>query len=445
ETQLPHVWVEGEISNFRGVSSSGPCYFSLRDTNAQIDVVAFRGIMNSLKFRLEDGLQVLVSGRVTLYAARGRFQMVLQSIEPKGAGALQIAFEQLKKKLEAEGLFDPARKKPIPALPQKIGIVTSPTGAALRDILTVIDRRFANVEILIYPVKVQGEEAKEEIRDAILYLNRCHTELDVLLVGRGGGSVEDLWAFNEEIVARAIAGSRIPIISCVGHEIDFTIADFVSDLRAPTPSAAAELVVKNKLELKNSLENCHARLQKSVQSALEFVAQQMKGYLRSILFTGPKAIVEDHIQTLDYLWEKLGSAWTQRLEKRRNAVQLLQSKILSLSPQSLLLERSKILELKKEAFLTAIEKRIQNFRESLRIAAGQMEALSPLSVLARGYAIVLSEEGKIIKSALQVTAQDAIRIKLHQGEIQATVTETTLEVKEDDKKRAEPRIEERQV
>ena len=244
EEQFADIWLEGEISNYKGVASSGHCYFCLKDAGAQVDAVAFRGVMASLRFKLEEGLKVLMRCRVSLYLQRGRFQIIASAIEPQGAGALQLAFEQLKKKLESEGLFDPSRKKPIPSLPQKIGIVTSPTGAAIRDMLTVINRRFANVEILIYPVKVQGEGAKDEIAEAVQYLNQHHADLDVLLVGRGGGSIEDLWAFNEEIVARAIAASQIPVISCVGHEVDFTIADFVADLRAPTPSAAAELVVK---------------------------------------------------------------------------------------------------------------------------------------------------------------------------------------------------------
>ncbi|OGR84817.1 MAG: hypothetical protein A2901_06365, partial [Elusimicrobia bacterium RIFCSPLOWO2_01_FULL_54_10] len=364
EERFGDVWIEGEISNFRGVASSGHCYFCLKDADAQIDIVAFRGVMSSLKFKLEEGLQILVLGRASLYPQRGRFQVVASYIEPKGAGALQLAFEQLKKKLEAEGLFDPARKKHIPLLPQKIGIVTSPTGAAVRDILTVIDRRFANVEILIYPAKVQGEGAKEEISQGIAYLNENHPDLDVLLVGRGGGSIEDLWAFNEEMVARAIAASQIPIISCAGHEIDFTIADFVADLRAPTPSAAAELVVKNKVELTRALDSLISHVRKSAES-----------------------FVESADQNLDHLAETLRYAFDSLFEKNRTALNLIKSQIALLSPKNVLARQTEALKGLSERVKTAFASQISQMGEVLQGKAGQLEALSPLAVLSRGYAV----------------------------------------------------------
>lgn len=377
EERFSEVWIEGEISNFRGAASSGHCYFSLKDADAQIDIVAFRGVMSSLRFNLEDGLQVLALGRASLYPQRGRFQIVASLIEPKGAGALQLAFEQLKKKLEAEGLFDPARKKPIPALPQKIGIVTSPTGAAVRDILNVIDRRFANVEILIYPVKVQGEGAKEEISEAIDYLNENHPDLDVLLVGRGGGSIEDLWAFNEEIVARAIAASQIPVISCVGHEIDFTISDFVADLRAPTPSAAAELVVKNKADLKKSLDMIFSHLRGSFDSWLESMDQHL-----------------DH----------------------------LKSKIVLLSPKNVLQRQADALKGLAERVRTAFTTQVNQMTEALQGKAAQLEALSPLAVLSRGYAVAWKmPENVLVKSSEQVKKGDSLKIKVSKGEIHAEV------------------------
>jgi exodeoxyribonuclease VII large subunit len=380
ENNFADIWVEGEISNYRGVSSSGHCYFCLKDAAAQIDAVAFRGVMNSLRFKLEDGLKVLMLGRVTLYAQRGSYQIVAAAIEPQGAGALQLAFEQLKKKLEAEGLFDPERKKPIPELPQKIGIVTSPTGAALKDILTVIDRRFANVHILIYPVKVQGEDAKNEIAAAVRYLNAHHPDLDVLLVGRGGGSIEDLWAFNEEIVARAIADSDIPVISCVGHEIDFTIADFVADLRAPTPSAAAELVVKNKMEIRASIDGLYARLQQNVLSSINFLSEKLNGLRRSNALSRPGEFFEKHSQNLDDLMDRSGRALASHLERNQNL---------------------------------------------LNLAAGRLEALSPLAVLSRGYSIAwLEPEQQILKSASQAAQGDSILLRLHEGKIRATIQET---------------------
>ncbi|MFC1501724.1 exodeoxyribonuclease VII large subunit [Elusimicrobiota bacterium] len=248
EDTYPEIWVEGEISNFK-MYPSGHMYFSLKDEESQVSSVIFQGFSRYLKFELEDGLKVIAKGKVSTYVRRGNYQFIINYVEPAGKGALQLAFEQLKKKLEKEGLFDASRKKAIPYMPKRIGVVASPKGAAIRDILSVLYRRFPNLETLIYPVKVQGDCAKDEISYAIDYLNKDYSHLDVLIVGRGGGSLEDLWAFNEEIVARAIANSKIPVISCVGHEIDFTIADFVSDLRAPTPSAAAELAVKNKEHL----------------------------------------------------------------------------------------------------------------------------------------------------------------------------------------------------
>ncbi|OGR86170.1 MAG: exodeoxyribonuclease VII large subunit [Elusimicrobia bacterium RIFCSPLOWO2_01_FULL_60_11] len=379
EERYAEVWIEGEVSNFRGVAGSGHCYFSLKDAEAQIDIVAFRGVMGSVRFKLEDGLQLLVLGRASLYPQRGRFQIVASLIEPKGAGALQLAFEQLKKKLEAEGLFDPARKKPIPALPQKIGIVTSPTGAAVRDILNVIDRRFANVEILIYPVKVQGEGAKDDISEAIAYLNENHPDLDVLLVGRGGGSIEDLWAFNEETVARAMAASNIPVISCVGHEIDFTIADFVADLRAPTPSAAAELVVKNKADLKRTLDMLFSQLRGSFDSWWESMEQHL-----------------DH----------------------------LKSKLVLLSPKNVLQRQAESLKSLGERVRTAFATQLDQMTEALQGKAAQLEALSPLAVLSRGYAVAWKmPENVLVKSAEQVRKGDSLKIKVSKGEIHAAVTE----------------------
>ncbi len=424
EQTFANIWVEGEVSNYRGASSSGHCYFCIKDEFAQIDTVAFRGVMSAMRFKLEEGLKILVCGRISLYPQRGRYQLVASAIEPRGAGALQMAFEQLKKKLEAEGLFSQERKKQIPALPQKIGIVTSPTGAAIKDILTVINRRFANVEILIYPCKVQGDGAKEEIAAGIRYLNDNYPALDVLLIGRGGGSIEDLWAFNEEIVARAIAASTIPTISCVGHEIDFTIADFVADLRAPTPSAAAEIVVKNKSELQNTLKNFMTRLTQNIGNQIESLDHQLTGFARSMPFSRPKAIFEGHIQNLDFLIEKIGNAFDVNLTKYKNLTQLLGSKISILSPQTALLEKEKLLAPQITRLSNAIHKKFRNLEDSLKISAGQIEALSPLAVLSRGYSIAFAlPNNQILKSASQAKKNDAIRIKLHEGEIKATVTE----------------------
>ncbi len=266
EENFEHVWVEGEISNL-AMPVSGHLYFTLKDAAAQLRCVMFRASSRALRFKPKDGMGVVVRGRVSLFEPRGEYQLIVEYLEPQGIGALQLAFSQLKERLAKEGLFAEAHKKPIPRLPQRIGVVTSATGAAIHDILNVLNRRFANVEVLIYPVKVQGEGAAREIAQAVKDFNR-YGNIDVMIVGRGGGSIEDLWAFNEEVVARAIYHSRIPVISAVGHEVDFTIADFVADLRAPTPSAAAELVVKSKAELDAELDALSHRLRQAIHRSL---------------------------------------------------------------------------------------------------------------------------------------------------------------------------------
>jgi len=258
EKHFSAFWIEGEISNFLH-HTSGHMYFSLKDDNAILPAVLFRNVNKDLKFQMKDGIKIVCFGRISVYDKKGQYQLYIDRVEPKGIGALQLAFEQLKEKLRKEGLFDVSRKKPIPFLPTRVGVVTSPTGAAIRDILNIVRRRFSNVEIILNPVSVQGEGAKETIAEAIKLFNELKN-IDVMIVGRGGGSLEDLWAFNEEVVARAIAASKIPIISAVGHEIDWTIADFVADFRAPTPSAAAELVIPEKQELVKRINNALQRL-----------------------------------------------------------------------------------------------------------------------------------------------------------------------------------------
>lgn len=311
EGQFPEAWVSGEVSNFRP-HSSGHFYFSLKDDKAYLNAVMFRGANSKLAFKMEDGLEVICHGRISVYEARGQYQIVVDHIEPKGIGALQLAFEQLKKKLQAEGLFDPARKKSLPFLPRKIGVVTSPTGAAIRDILNILGRRFPSVDLLLVPVPVQGEGAAEAIAQAIRLLNE-REDMDVMIVGRGGGSTEDLWAFNEEIVARAIFASKIPIVSAVGHEIDFTIADFVADVRAPTPSAAAELVVPNRSDLLSQVSKLKRRLFQGVQ-------QDFPNWFQR---------VDDWRSRLEFVW---GVGW----DKRDQLLKKLVSNLDHLSPLHIL-------------------------------------------------------------------------------------------------------------
>ena len=378
EDTYPDIWVEGEVSGLK-TYGSGHTYFYLKDGESQLPAVIFQGMGRSIKFELEDGLKVIVRGRVTAYPKRGDYQIIVNYAEPAGVGALQLAFEQLKAKLQSEGLFDASRKRSIPLLVQKIGIVTSPDGAALRDILSVIERRYANVSILIYPARVQGDEAKYEITEAIEYLNNNHPDLDVLLVGRGGGSYQDLWAFNEEIVARAIYNSKIPVISCVGHEVGVTIADFVADLRAPTPSVAAELVVKNKQEMKDGIDNFLRRLMTSVRTVVEADAEKLENLAGSKVLEKPEGMIEMNIQRVDELSSAL----------RNGMVGLFEGKT--------------------SLYAHAAEK---------------LGLVSPLNVLSRGYSICSGAgTGKILKDASALEPGDRVKVTLHSGGFSGVVEE----------------------
>jgi exodeoxyribonuclease VII large subunit len=328
EDQFPAVWVEGEISNLR-TPSSGHAYFTLKDDGAQLRCVLFRGRGRRVAFQPEDGMQVLAFGGLDVYIARGEYQLVVELLEPKGVGALQLAFEQLKRKLAGEGLFEEARKRPLPSFPRTIGIVTSPTGAAIRDMLHVIGRRFADLRILITPVRVQGEEAPGEIVAALRDLQAVE-DLDVIIVGRGGGSIEDLWAFNDERVARAIAACRVPVISAVGHETDFTIADFVADLRAPTPSAAAELVVREKLQVARALATLYENLKQAMADRLERERERVEALGKRRVLTDAARALRDLYRRVDDLTTRLTRAVrgserqaTHRLSLARNALRSL--------------------------------------------------------------------------------------------------------------------------
>jgi exodeoxyribonuclease VII large subunit len=397
------ISVEGEVTNFTR-SSAGHCYFSLKDARAQIRVVFFAMSARFLKFRIENGLQLIVRGRLTIYEAKGEFQLNAVSAEPAGLGALQLAFEQLKKQLEAEGLFDPARKKPIPLLPQLIAIVTSPTGAAIRDVLNVIARRYDGMHVQIYPVRVQGATAAREIATAIRNLSRWQLH-DVILVCRGGGSLEDLWAFNEEPVARAIAESTIPIISGVGHETDFTICDFVADLRAPTPSAAAEIVIRAKSEIRSQVDNGVARLRHIVESRVRNYRHELRHLTSS--------------DRLGLLPRRIASV-RDRLERRRVAL------------FRLLDARAKLLRRRLAACETPLAKypsRIERERDRLRATVATLNAVSPLSVLSRGYAIAFSRVKNRRKPILDSTAVglgDSIEVQLKRGALACTVDARTL-------------------
>jgi len=377
ENTFTGVWVEGEISNFKH-HTSGHMYFTLKDDRGQLRAVMFRGSNRGLQFRPEDGLAVIVFGNVTIYEPRGEYQVYVEYMEPKGLGALQLAFEQLKTRLETEGLFDPARKRPIPLLPKKIGIVTSPSGAAIRDILQIIHRRFANVQVLIFPVRVQGEGAAAEIVEGVECLNK-RGDLDVLIVARGGGSIEDLWAFNEEVVARAIYVSQTPVISAVGHETDFTIADFVADVRAPTPSAAAELVISRKAELSQRVDDLFSRL----VSHMRYRAERSGERLRSL---------ERHLRLLSPL-ERV----KRQRERLRDGALALQS---------------------------SMSHRLALWRGDLRTAAARLDSLSPLAILARGYSVCRRlPDLSILTRAASVAEGGRVEVLLHQGGLICRVEE----------------------
>ncbi len=426
ERNFLHVWVEGEISNFR-LPGSGHFYFTLKDDSAQIRGVMFRLQNRLLKFEPKDGLQVVCYGRITVYEPRGEYQVVIDHMEPKGLGALQLAFEQLKEKLAREGLFDPARKKIIPQLPQKIGIVTSPTGAAIRDMLRIIDRRFANLHVLIYPVRVQGAGAAQEIAQAIQALNGI-SGLDVLIVGRGGGSLEDLWAFNEEVVARAISASRIPVISAVGHEIDFTIADFVADLRASTPSAAAELVVRNKVELVQTLGHLESRLVQTIRAMLELKGERVFS-LRQRL-TDPRQNLADQRLRLDDFSSRLDFALRQGLARKRERFQSRGEALLHLHPGKKMREYSQTLSQLYRRMSVSLQSGLRFSRKRMEGAVGRLSSLSPLAVLERGYSIArILPSGPIIRQAGDLKINDRVNIRVHRGEFEARVEEIFAERK----------------
>ncbi|HTP12565.1 MAG TPA: exodeoxyribonuclease VII large subunit [Bacteroidota bacterium] len=373
ETKFPRVWIQGEISNFKQ-HTSGHLYFTLKDEGAQISGVMWRSRVASLALLPEDGMKVIARGSITVYPPRGNYQIDCDQIQPVGVGELQLAFERLKKKLSDEGLFDPEHKKPIPEYPERIGIVTSVTGAALQDIRSVLARRFPTVEVVLSPVRVQGAGAAEEISSAIAGMNE-YGNVDVIIVGRGGGSLEDLWPFNEEIVARAIYRSSIPVISAVGHEIDFSIADFVADLRAPTPSAAAEMVVRDRGELIEVVRNMWYTIRRAVTDRVGVLRDSVKSLAASHALNRPRDLLRESAQRADELERSLISSFSHSLTVAR--------------------ERHRSLDLR-------------------------LEALSPPAVLARGYAIV-RKAGELVSSAEQLRTGDLATIQFHDGDVKTRI------------------------
>lgn len=413
ETYLPLLWVEGELSNL-SAPSSGHWYFSLKDSGAQVRCAMFRNRNMLVRFKPEAGKKVLVRAKVSLYEGRGDYQLIVEHMEPAGAGDLQRQFELLKEKLQVEGLFDPAYKKPLPPWPKRLGIVTSPTGAAVHDILHVLRRRFPALPVLVLPVAVQGNEAAGQIAAAIETANR-HALCDVLIVGRGGGSLEDLWAFNEEVVARAIHASQIPVVSAVGHEVDFTIADFVADLRAPTPSAAAELVSPDCPALLHKLKQYEQQLTRCMAAHLRQHRQHLN-HLRARL-QHPGQRLQAQAQKLDHLEMRLQRALSTCLRNAYQRLERLQHKLQRVSPQRQLAGHTHKLQMLTMRLQAAQRKHLDARHQRLQRAAGLLQSVSPLNTLGRGYAILLTDKGRAVRDATEVSEGQELTARLHKGEL----------------------------
>ena len=423
EQEFFEVWVEGELSNCR-VWNTGHLYFTLKDEATQIRGVIFRSALRYLKFKPVDGLRVVARGRLSVYEPKGEYQLVCEHLEPHGLGALQLAFDQLKRRLQDEGLFDAARKRPLPALPRKIGIVTSLDGAALRDIINVLRRRYANAHLVICPAHVQGDDAVPDIARALRQIARVRG-VDVVIVGRGGGSIEDLWAFNEEVVARAISRVPVPVISAVGHETDVTIADFVADLRAPTPSAAAELVVAAKDEFCGRIDRLHERLRGAALGRVQRLSRRVHvAGSRPVFaaFPGRVAMRGRHVAELTHALARIARAGLALRERRR----LQLERQLATYDVGRRLARSRTRLVESDARLqSAARSRHHRAEARLGTIAARLETLSPLAVLGRGYAVAWNaDKTQVLRDASAVAPGDTVRVTLSRGEIEAKVSKS---------------------
>ncbi len=419
------VWIQGEVSNFKH-AASGHMYFSLKDEAAQIRAAFFKGSNLYLKFKPADGLEVVVRGRLSVYAPRGDYQLIVEYMEPVGVGSLQLAFEQLKEKLRKEGLFDEERKRRLPVLPRKIGIVTSPTGAAIRDMLRILERRNSALHVLLYPARVQGAEAASEIVAGIRHLN-ARDDIDVIIVGRGGGSIEDLWAFNDEGVARAIFESAIPVISAVGHEVDFTIADFVADLRAPTPSAAAEQVSGAREQLQAEVQSLAGRAKQAVRLILEKRRLHLQRLAQNRAFLATPTRIQELQQRFDEASLKMMQAMRRFVTQVRHRERVLVTRLVKIDLRGSVGRSREILKGMRQALAAAMRLRLQRVRGALQLGVGRMDAMSPLAILERGYSICRDAGGAILKQAAAVAPGEQVSVKLARGEIGCRVESTTQE------------------
>ncbi len=426
ENRFPYIWIYGEISNLR-IPSSGHCYFTLKDRSAQISGVIFRGQAARLKFRLEDGQTITGLCRVSLYEPRGTYQVIFEYMEPKGAGALQLAFEQLKRKLSDEGLFNPESKKPLPRFPRRIALVTSPTGAVVHDMLTVFRLRYPNVELLVVPVRVQGEQAVQDIPPALSILNR-HMAVDLIIVARGGGSLEDLAPFNSEDVARAIHRSALPVISAVGHETDYTIADFTADMRAPTPTAAAALAVPEKRRLEEEVSQLRARLTRALERRVDGGRHSLNALSRRLV--DPRKKIYDHRLRVDELTQRMARAMHREVSNHRTSHTWRCDRLTKASPLVAVEMGRRESESLSRRMDLAMDRLLSQKREAVARLAQSLNALSPQLVLDRGYSIVRDpKSGEVITQASQVEIGSSLDVVLADGFLKAVV-----ERKDDGKK-----------
>ncbi len=415
--ELNRVYIKGEISNFKH-HTRGHLYFTLKDENSRINAVMFASSAKNMKFEPEDGMKVLVSGRVTVYEQAGGYQIYVEQMDLDGIGNLYLEYEKLKKKLEMEGLFSPEHKKPLPKFPKRVGIITAPTGAAIRDILSTIKRRYPICETILFPALVQGESAKFSV---VEQLNKAQEfDLDVIICGRGGGSIEDLWAFNEEIVARAIYDSKIPVISAVGHEIDFTIADFVADLRAPTPTGAAEMAVPNLVDLKTLITQYTIRLNENIKGIIKSNTRRLNNITETYILKNPLALYEVKEQKLDGYIDRLNTYIVNMLNECKIRFNNIKEAYVLKNPlASYEIKREKITNyqglLKK-----IISNRIETDKHQYELMIQKLELLNPLNILNKGYSLVLVND-KVIKSVSDVKIDDTIKVRMHEGSLTATV------------------------
>lgn len=423
EQEMGQVWISGEISNF-SQPSSGHWYFTLKDDNAQVRCAMFRNSNRRVTFRPQHGQQVLVRANITLYEPRGDYQIIAESMQPAGEGLLQQKYEQLKEKLSAEGLFDPQFKQPLPSPASCIGVVTSRTGAALHDILHVLRRRDPALPVVIYPTAVQGDDAPAQIVRAIELAN-LREECDVLIVGRGGGSLEDLWSFNDERVARAIFASRIPVVSAVGHETDVTIADFVADLRAPTPSAAAEMVSRNQLELLRQVRSARQRLEMAMDYYLANRSRRFSQLQHRLQQQHPELRLARQQAVLDKLRQRMNTALDGQLRRAARRQQQLTQRLNQRSPQPRIYQASARIQQLEYRLAQSVRARLSDARERFGNAATHLEAVSPLSTLARGYSVSTTAEGRLVKQAKQLKAGDSLTTRLSDGVVESEVVKIT--------------------